>query len=187
MTDEQLLINAANAEKKGVSAEKNKYTALLIAKYIPLIKAKARCFEGSRVENDDLVSEGFLGLLNAIRGYNPEKGSFAAFASACISNKMKSAVAKSPNFMMEMSIDESVLEEISDKNPAAEDIIILKEENNEMLKQVEEVLSPKEKEVFYLYLCAYSYNQIAEKLGISVKSVDNAITRAKAKLRNCFQ
>lgn len=187
MTDEQLLMNAANAEKKGVSAEKNQYTALLIAKYIPLIKAKARCFENSRVERDDLISEGFLGLLNAIRSYNPEKGAFAALASTCITNKMKSAIAKSSFSLIEMSMDESILEEISDKNPAAEDIIILKEENNEMLKQVEEVLSPKEKEVFYLYLCAYSYNQIADKLGISVKSVDNAITRAKAKLRNCFQ
>ncbi len=187
MTDEQLLMDAADAEKRGVSSEKNQYTALLIAKYIPLIKAKARCFKSTRVENDDLVSEGFLGLLNAIRNYNPIKGSFAAFASTCISNKMKSAVAKSPNSMIEMPFDESVLEELSDQNPAAEDIIILKEENNEMLKQVDEVLSPKEKEVFYLYLSAYSYNQIAEKLGISVKSVDNAITRAKAKLRNCFQ
>lgn len=188
MTDEQLLLDAAKAEEEGVTSEHNRYTALLIRRYMPMIKAKAHCFKYSRVESDDLVSEGFLGLLSAIRSYNPEKGSFAAFASACISNKMRSAAAKSSaNSLLSTPLDESFLEEISDGNPATEDLIILKEQNNEMLKQVDELLSEREREVFYLYISAYSYTQIAEKLGISPKAVDNAITRAKAKLRNCFK
>lgn len=188
MTDEQLLLDVAKAEQEGVTSEHNQYTSLLIRRYMPMIKAKASCFKNSRVESDDLVSEGFLGLLSAIRSYNPEKGSFAAFASACISNKMRSAAAKgSANSLLATPLDESYLEEISDGNPATEDLIILKEQNNEMLKQVDELLSEREREVFYLYISAYSYTQIAEKLGISAKSVDNAITRAKAKLRNCFK
>ncbi len=187
MTDEQLLAKAFHAEKNGIMSEKNKYTALLISKYIPLIKAKANCFRNRCVEADDLISEGFLGLLSAIRSYNPEKGSFSALASVCISNKMKSAVTKGSDTFLKMSLDESAIEEISDGNPNTEDLIILKEQNNEMLKQVDELLSEREREVFYLYLSAYSYNQIAEKLNISPKSVDNAITRAKAKLRNCFK
>lgn len=188
MTDEQLLLDAAKAEQDGVTSEHNKYTALLIYRYMPLIKAKARCFKNPCVENDDLISEGFLGLLSAIRSYNPEKGSFAAFASACISNKMKSAVAKgSANSLLVTPLEESFLEEISDGNPGTEDLIILKEQNNELLKQVDKLLSEREREVFYLYISAYSYGQIAEKLGISAKSVDNAITRAKAKLRNCLK
>ncbi len=187
MTDEQLLLDAAKAEEEGVTSEHNQYTALLIRRYMPMIKAKAYCFKNSCVECDDLVSEGFLGLLSAIRSYNPEKGSFAAFASACISNKMRSAAKSSANSLLSMPLDESFLEEISDGNPATEDLIILKEQNNEMLKQVDELLSEREREVFYLYISAYSYTQIAEKLGISTKAVDNAITRAKAKLRNCFK
>ena len=188
MTDEQLILDAAKAEQAGVTSEHNKYTALLINKYMPMIKAKASCFRNSCVENDDLISEGFLGLLSAIRSYDPQKGSFAAFASACISNKMKSAVAKSSaNSLLVTPLDDSYLDELSDGNPATEDLVILKEQNNEMLKQVDELLSDREREVFYLYISAYSYSQIAEKLGISAKAVDNAITRAKAKLRNCFK
>lgn len=187
MTDEQLLAKAAAADKNGAVSDKNKYTALLISKYIPLIKARAHCFQNRCLEAEDLISEGFLGLLNAIRSYNPEKGSFSAFASVCISNKMKSAVAKSSDGLVMMSAEELSVEEISDGNPNTEDLIILKEQNNEMLKQVETLLSEREREVFYLYLSAYSYSQIAERLNISVKSVDNAITRAKSKLRGCVQ
>lgn len=187
MTDEQLLANVAAADKDGSTSDKNKYTTLLISKYIPLIKAKANSFKSRCVEADDLISEGFLGLLNAIRSYNPEKGSFSAFASVCIANKMKSAVSKGSDGLVMMSTDELSIEEISDGNPNTEDLIILKEQNNEMLKQVETLLSEREREVFYLYLSAYSYSQIAERLNISIKSVDNAITRAKTKLRGCVQ
>lgn len=188
MTDEQLLQDIAEAEKSGAVSEHNKFTAVLISKYMPLIKAKAGCFRSSCVETDDLVSEGFLGLLSAIRSYNPEKGVFSAFASACITNKMKTAIAKgSANSLLVTSVDDAFLEEISDSTPGAEDLIILKERNDEIMQQVDELLSEKEREVFYLYLSAYSYSQIASKLNISPKSVDNAITRAKSKLRSCFK
>lgn len=186
MTDEQLLAYAANAEKKGITADKNKYTALLITKYMALIKTRAKYFKNDYVEYEDLVSEGFLGLLNAIRSYDSAKASFATFASTCINNKMRSAITRGFDPHLKMSLEDSLIEDISDNSLNTEDLIILKEQNNEMLKQVDELLSPREKEVFYLYLSAYSYNQIAERLDISVKSVDNAITRAKAKLRDYF-
>ena len=188
MTDEQLLHEAADAEKNGAVSQHNKYTALLISRYMPLIKAKASAFKSSQVETDDLISEGFLGLLSAIRSYDSKKGTFSAFASTCIANKMKTAVAKgSANPLPALSLDDSNIEEISDGNPGTEDLIILKEQNSEMMKQVEQLLSEREREVFYLYLSAYSYNQIAEKLDITAKAVDNAITRAKSKLRDYFK
>lgn len=188
MTDEQLLLEAADAERHGAAYQHNKYTAQLISKYMPLIKAKASAFKNSQVEADDLISEGFLGLLSAIRSYDQKKGTFSAFASACIANKMKTAVAKSSaNPLPAVSLDDSNIEEISDGNPGTEDLIILKEQNTEMMKQVEQLLSEREREVFYLYLSAYSYSQIAEKLGITAKAVDNAITRAKSKLRDYFK
>ena len=188
MTDEQLLFETADAERNGEVSQHNKYMALLISRYMPLIKAKASAFKNNQVEAEDLISEGFLGLLSAIRSYDPKKGTFSAFASACISNKMKTAVAKSSaNPLPALSLDDSNIEEISDGNPGTEDLIILKEQNSEMMKQVEQLLSEREREVFYLYLSAYSYNQIAEKLGITAKAVDNAITRAKSKLRDCFK
>lgn len=187
MTDEQLLLGAQCAEKQGDPAEHNRYTSQLIAAYIPLIKAKAAYFKNSRVERDDLISEGFLGLLGAIRSYDPQKGSFAAYASACITNKMKTAVSKNGgNYPERVSIDEAKLEEIGDESPSAEELVIQKEQSDEITKMTESLLSKRENDVFMLYLSAYSYAQIAEKLGISVKAVDNALSRAKAKLRSAM-
>ena len=187
MTDEQLLLGAQNAEKQGDSAEHKKYAAMLIARYIPLIKARAAYFKSSSVERDDLISEGFLGLLGAIRSYDAEKGTFAAFASTCISNKMKTAVSKNGgNYPERVSMDEAKLEEIGDESPSAEELLIQKEQYDEIEKMTESLLSKREKDVFMLYLSAYSYAQIAEKLGISAKAVDNALSRAKAKLRSAM-
>ena len=44
-------------------------------------------------------------------------------------------------------------------------------------------LSPFEKKTFSLYISGMKYSSMAEKLGCSVKSVDNAITRIKSKIK----
>lgn len=188
MTDEQLLENAAKAEKNGLVREHGRLIGKLIAEYIPVIRAKAYNFKSGAMERDDLISEGFLGLLNAIRSYDPEKGAFSSFANACISNKMKTAITSTAaKAFSSLSLDDIKAEEITDGNLGTEELIIIKEQNNEMSKLIDELLSEREKEVFYLYLSKYSYAQISKKMGISVKSVDNAISRAKAKLRNHFK
>ena len=73
----------ADRQKVNMSAG-SEDTAALIAKFTPMIRAKAARMKTGSIETDDLVSEGFLGLLSAIRCYKPEKGSFGAFASVCI-------------------------------------------------------------------------------------------------------
>lgn len=162
-------------------------SAALISKFVPFIKAKAHRMKNNCIEADDLVSEGFLGLLSAIRSYSPEKGSFNAFASVCIINKMKNAVAGTSKKEAIVKADDFDFSEIADEAALTEDLVIMKEHNNEIYGQIESILSGLEREVFFLYLSAYSYNQIAEKLGVSAKSVDNAITRAKSKLRDYFK
>lgn len=177
MTDEQLII----------SADENSQAAL-IERYVPVIKAKAGLLKNKYIDTDDLVSEGFLGLLNAIRCYNVSKGTFSAFARTCIVNKMKNAVMSAITATKNSAdLSENFdFGSIEDTNIGTEELIILRERNGELLKKIENELSSREKEVFYLYLSAYSYAQIAKKLNISVKSVDNAIARAKSKLRNLF-
>lgn len=161
--------------------------ALLISKFVPLIKAKANRMKNSRIESDDLVSEGFLGLLSAIRSYSPEKGSFEAFANICISNKMKNAVIGSSKKGTIKKAEDFDFSELADDATLTEDLVIIKEQNSKIYGRIQSILSGLEREVFFLYLSSYSYNQISEKLGISVKSVDNAITRAKTKLRDYFK
>ena len=54
----------------------------------------------------------------------------------------------------------------------------------EYKKQIGVKLTQKEKTVLSYYLSGYSYAYIAQKLGISKKTVDNMIYRVKKKLKN---
>lgn len=177
MTDEELVLSKDEASRSA-----------LISRYVPLVKARAASMKTSYIDADDLVSEGFLGLLNAIRSYNESKGSFAAFAKVCVVNKMKNAVTSSLGASKGAAVpdDQFSLAEIEDTKLGTEELVILREQNDEIVKKFDSLLSEREREAFNLYLDSFSYAQISKKLGVSVKSVDNAISRAKHKLRNYF-
>lgn len=179
-SNEQLLELIADGDEK----EANEKISLIINRYMRSIRAKAQQMKSSRVEADDLVSEGFLGLLDAIRSYNKDKAMFSTYANVCITNRMKTALLRSNN--IPVGVDDFDLEEIEDDSPSAEEMVIEKERNRQLTERLVELLSQKEYEVFMLYLGGYSYKQISEKLGISEKSVDNSLSRARAKLKACF-
>ncbi len=179
--DEQLLQSIAESAD---NRERNEKTSELISRYIRIIRIKANKMHSNTVEADDLVSEGFIGLLSAIRNYSPEKGKFSAFANTCINNRMKTAVMKSDNRLV--LTEDFDFDEIEDDNVSTEDLVIRKEQNSEISEKLDKLLSKREKEVLSLYIGACSYEEIAAKLNISVKSVDNALSRARKKLRAGF-
>jgi RNA polymerase sporulation-specific sigma factor len=48
-------------------------------------------------DSEDLIQEGMVGLLNAIREYDPGKGSsFRTYAETCIRNRILSAIRRQP-------------------------------------------------------------------------------------------
>lgn len=71
-----------------------------------------------------------------------------------------------------------------DRKPNPEDAIISKDTVERINARLSGLLSKTEFEVFELYLKGCSYDTIAERLSISRKSVDNAVCRAKGKLKN---
>lgn len=157
--------------------------AQLIYRYTRNIRIKAAHLRNSGIESDDLLQEGFLGLLDAIRSYRSERGSFAGFANACISNRMMSAARKAEKKSL-TSADDFDFEQISDEHTCAEDYVILKERNAELYAKLEVLLSKKEYETLRLYLAGFSYKEIAKRLNITEKSVDNSLSRAKQKLKS---
>ena len=56
-----------------------------------------------------------------------------------------------------------------------------KEYTEAFVEQLKELLSPLENHVLYLHLMGTDYRTIAELLGKSPKSVDNALQRIKTK------
>lgn len=174
MTDEELLFAARESDD-------NEPLSALISRYIRMISQKAAYMKNAKAEADDLISEGFLGLLSAIHSYNAEKGSFAAFANACVTNRIKTAVyasGKHPQPAADFDFDR-----LEDTSPAADEVLIEKEAETEVFARLSGQLSGREYQALMLYINAYSYQQIAARLGISIKAVDNALSRARGKLK----
>ena len=78
MTDEQLI-----AELRAGNSEIMDY---IMVKYKSMVRKKARAMFLLGGENEDLIQEGMIGLIKAVRDYDPGQGtSFASFAELCVS------------------------------------------------------------------------------------------------------
>ncbi len=178
ITDEEL-IKTINSDSFPLES---KEMALLIYRYTRIIKIKANKLKSSSIEADDLEQEGFIALLGAVRSYSPERGAFSTFANTCITNRMKNTVQRARSRYEK--VEDFDYEQIMDESAVTDEVVILKECNSELFRRISEILSEREYEVLGLYLDGYSYKQIAEKLGVSVKSVDNSLSRTRQKLKS---
>lgn len=185
MTDEELVFLAqsdrTNAESlllDRFKSQAEKTAQIFYAKY------QQYCTLGL-LDKDDLYQEGLLGLLSAIYSYRSDKNtSFRTYASVCISNQIKAAI-KSANskknlpFGSLLSIDDTVIP----ATESVEDSFIFNETEEVLNSFLNKELSSLELSVVRLFLQDMSYRDISDKLGIPVKSVDNAIQRIRGKLR----
>ena len=169
----------------------------LIIKYTPLVNNEVRTMFLVGAEIEDLAQEGMIGLFQAIRDYSEDSGAaFSTFAYKCVKNRCMTAMTtanrkKHSPLNTYISIfyndDESEGDEkavVSDEginNP--ESIYIRREKIEKMYEEMEMKLSFLEKKVVDFYLEGLSRREIAERLGKSEKSVDNALTRIHNKLR----
>lgn len=63
-----------------------------------------------------------------------------------------------------------------------EEIVIGRENADNLSKRIQKVLSPFENQVLDLYLQGMDYRKIAERIGKPAKSVDNALQRIRSKI-----
>ena len=168
---------------------------LLVIRYRRLVRICARPFFLAGGDSEDLIQEGMVGLLKAIRGYDPGKeASFRTFAEISIRSRLYS-ILRSQKLDKHTALDHSVRVEapffdsnsytvgssdIAQANP--EDLLILQESFNEMWKRVQKQLSEFEAKILGFYLDGLSYQEIAVKVCKSPKSVDNAVQRIRRKV-----
>ncbi|HAJ97506.1 MAG TPA: RNA polymerase subunit sigma-70 [Ruminococcus sp.] len=174
-SDEELAVLA----KDSMEAE-----GILLSRYLRLIQYYAFHY-ASGADADDLVQEGLIALLYAIPQYSPEKGTkFSSFAQVCIQNRMKNVLLKNqknpePVENLEEYQSADFIDEVT-----PESILLEKEQEILFRKQVMEMLSDKEWQVLGLIVEGATYAETARKLGISEKSVDNAMQRIRRKMRS---
>ena len=191
MTDEQLLCDYKNGNQEIMD--------YLVVKYKSMVRKKARAMYLLGGENEDLIQEGMIGLIKAVRDFDvTQKTSFSSFAELCVSRQMYSAIEAS-NRKKHLPLNSYIsLYEDSEQEgegrslPLIDTIESSKENDPEVLyfgkeyteafaEQLKELLSPLENHVLYLHLMGTDYRTIAELLGKSPKSVDNALQRIKTK------
>lgn len=179
LSDEDMALLAAKGDDEAM--------AHLISTVMPIAKAKASNFANARISNEDLMQEGMLGFLDAVKNFDPSKGvPFKAFAEACINNRIISAVrinynSKNAALSNAVSFEADPAGINGGGDPA--DIVSDRLETQYLSDLLNSGLSDFERDVIELRLCGESYSQIAHKLGRSEKAVDNALQRIKFKMR----
>ena len=165
---------------------------ILLKKYYRLVRVCARPYFLAGGDSEDLIQEGMLGLLSAVRQYDPNRDtSFRTFSELCIKNRLITAIktaARPKHSPLNdcVPLESSQFEEsrtrssYNMRNP--EDLIIDKERTEELTAKLKCFLSQLESKVLVFYLEGLSYSEIAEQLGKSVKSVDNAVQRIRKKI-----
>ena len=174
----------------------------LISSLAPTVESIASGYVGRcPMSRSDLIQEGMIGLFKAVRDYDSGRdASFATFADLCVSRQMYTAVQASRRqkhipLNTYISLNGSVSgehegeeEELINRlavqfGQSPEEVIIDKENVDQLEKTIEKELSSFEKQVLDLYLTGMGYQQIAKVLGKDDKSTDNALQRLKNKLK----
>ncbi len=178
--------NVVNGDNNCISDGANSLSVVgIVTEYAPLVKSRALSFLTGGCELDDLIQEGNIGLLSAALRYNENLSSFATFARRCIDAAIIDYLRKSSKLSQipsKMLVDINDVN-IADSSPDPEHSVSVKEEYTEMLKKAKTELSKMEYSVFSDMLSGYSYDEIAYRNKINLKSVNNAIRRIRVKLR----
>ncbi|MEL7568515.1 MAG: RNA polymerase sporulation sigma factor SigH [Dehalobacterium sp.] len=175
----------------------------LINKYKNFVRAKARSYFLIGADREDIIQEGMIGLYKAIRDFRCDKlSSFRAFAELCITRQIITAIKTATRQkhiplnsyvplnkpIYDEDSDRTLLDVISgSKITDPEELIISREEFDDIEEKMGEILSSLEWKVLMYYLEGKSYQEIAVDLKRHVKSIDNALQRVKRKLERYLE
>ncbi|MBE6727672.1 MAG: sigma-70 family RNA polymerase sigma factor [Ruminococcaceae bacterium] len=158
---------------------------ILISRYMPLVRKYAVRFSKTPNDIEDLIQDGLIALYSAVRHYRTGQASFATFASLCIRRALigeHRAAGRKRRIPPELvsSLNDSV-NIVDSKDP--ESILLEKESLKKLTDTIKLELSSLEYRVLSAFLSGKSYEQISKTLGITQKSVDNALRRIRSKLK----
>jgi len=195
MADEDIAIEAKDGNDIALE--------FLLNKYRNFVKAKARSYFLIGADREDIIQEGMIGLYKAIRDFKGDKlSSFRAFAELCITRQIITAIKTATRqkhipLNSYVSLNKPIYDEDSDRTlldilsgskiTDPEELMINREEYNDIEFKMGEILSELELRVLTLYLEGKSYQEIAVELKRHVKSIDNALQRVKRKLERYLE
>ena len=182
-SDEALCLSAAQGDPQAETE--------LVRRYNRLVRVCARPLFLAGGDSEDLIQEGMLGLLTAIRSFDPKRdAAFRTYAEICVRSRMLTAVRAAQggkhaplnhSVSYEPPLFDGTNAYLFSSAESPEDVVIGREELRERLEALKGRLSKFEAQILPPYLDGLSCGEIAQRVGRSQKSVDNAIQRIRRK------
>lgn len=189
-TDEEIISQIREGNEQALT--------YLLNKYKPIVNSKIGKYYIIGAEKEDIMQEGMIGLYKAIKNFDKDKqNSFKTFANICIERQLITAI-KTSNRQKHMPLntcislntaayeneDDSIeLIETYDSKTMEDPLetMMKKEYFKEIQLNINNTLSKFEKKVLDRLVKGDSYEVIAKKVNVPVKSIDNAIQRIRRK------
>lgn len=173
---------------------------LLVTHNLRLVVYIAKKFESKTTSTEDLVSIGTIGLMKAVRTFNPEKQiKLATYASRCIENEILMHLRKVNNTRVEMSFDEPLSVDWDGNELTLRDVLgtepddvyenIEYDDEKRFLRNIVDTLPEKEKKMMMMRFGldggkSHTQKQLADSMGISQSYISRIEKRILSKIRN---
>lgn len=177
---------------------------LLIEKNLRLVVHVCKKYSNVKVDQDDLLSIGTIGLIKGVNSFNLEKGSkLSTYVSRCIDNEVLMYLRSIKKQNTEVYLNEPIgkdkddnvitLEEVLESDGKnVEDIVDTKMKIKKMYNKIKSVLKSREKTIIELRFGLNgdkpkTQKEIAKMMGISRSYVSRIETKAIEKLAQEFK
>ncbi|MBQ8228166.1 MAG: sigma-70 family RNA polymerase sigma factor [Clostridia bacterium] len=178
--DNELVAAAVAGDEQAMSG--------LIKSLMPCVEVQVSKFSNlGALTRHDLIQEGLLGAVRAVFSFNTDKDVlFKTYAEVCITNSIADAVRnqtrkKHTPLNSYVPIDEVELSGVNPHDP--ERVVFMAEEMEQIKACIDNELTDLEYGVLMRHIAGDSYDEIALDLNVSIKSVDNALARARKKIK----
>ena len=160
----------------------------------------AKKFESKSSSTEDLVSIGTIGLMKAVKTFNPNKNiKLATYASRCIENEILMHLRKVNSMKGEMSFDEPLSVDWDGNELTLRDVLgtepddvyetLEYDDEKRLLLEIVNSLPEKEKNLMYMRFGldggeSHTQKQLADSLGISQSYISRLEKRILGKIKN---
>ena len=172
---------------------------ILIERNLRLVAYVAKKYNTTKVDQEDLISIGTIGLIKGINSFKIEKGArLSTYVSRCIDNEILMYLRATKKLGAEVYLNEPIGKDKDDNIVTLQEILENNERNIEeevdiklkiklLYKKMKEILKEREKRILELRYGLDGHrpktlNEIAKMLGISRSYVSRIETKAINKL-----
>lgn len=177
---------------------------LLIERNLRLVAHVCKKYGNTKVDQEDLLSIGTIGLIKGINSFNVDKGAkLSTYVSRCIDNEILMYLRSSKKLNAEVYLNEPIgkdkddnvvtLEEVLENDERnIDEVVDLKMKIKKLYGKMKDVLKDRERTIIELRFGLdgnkpKTQNEIAESMGISRSYVSRIETKAIGKLSQEFK